>query len=84
MTSFTYFDQVSGISISDGVVKVELAVGRQASADQESVLTLEPSIALATSLNGFLRLHEQMTRVVDGLVERGVLQKRETATDVDA
>jgi hypothetical protein len=81
MTSHSYFERVSNISITDGVVKFELSTTRPDAEGENGSMQLGPSLALATSLPGFLRMHEQMNHVIAQLVERGILKKKDGLTD---
>jgi hypothetical protein len=81
MTRYSYFERVSNISITDGVVKFELSTARPDAEGENGAMKLEPSLAMATSLPGLLRMHEQMNHVIAQLVERGVLKKKGGLTD---
>ena len=75
---FTYIDGVGGINIVDGVVRIDLVA--ISGFESENKAVAQRAGGLAVSLTGFVKIHEQMSKVVEDLVQKGVLQKRDNVT----
>ncbi|CAM8643188.1 hypothetical protein MCEGEM3_02486 [Oxalobacteraceae bacterium] len=74
---FTYIDGLGGINIVDGVVRIDLVAISGFEAENKAVA--QRAGGLAVSLTGFVKMHEQMSKVIEDLVQKGVLQKRDNA-----
>ena len=57
----------------DGVVRMELL--SITGVENEKVSTQRTG-GLAVSLSGFLKMHEQMGRVIEEIAQKGIIQKR--------
>jgi hypothetical protein len=69
-----YADGVRNVSFSNGVIKIEFASQQQIS-DTESETHAVATIALPAP--GFLQTLGQLNKLVEGLVEKGILQRTE-------
>lgn len=79
--SFTYIDGVGAINMSDGVVRMDMLSITGFENDKPVV---GRSGGLAISMIGFVRMHEQMAKVVDDMVQKGLLQKRDQQAAIEA
>jgi hypothetical protein len=73
-SGFTFVDGVGGINMADGVVRIDLVA---ISGFEQDKAVAQRAGGLAISLTGFVKMHEQMSKVIDDMVQKGVLQKRE-------
>lgn len=73
-TQYTYVDGIDNISMVDGVVRYELVTISQINGDKAQANKVG---GMAMSVQGFVRTYDQMTQVINKLVEQGVLKKRE-------
>jgi hypothetical protein len=73
-TQYTYVDGIDSISMVDGVVRFELVTISQINGDKAQANKVG---GMAMSVQGFVRTYDQMTQVVNKLVEQGVLKKRD-------
>lgn len=69
-----YADGVRNVSFSNGVIKIEFAAQQQIS-DTESETHSVATITLPAP--GFLQTLGQLNKLVEGLVEKGILQRTE-------
>jgi hypothetical protein len=67
-----YTDGIGNIAIHDGVVRVELMTIRQVDKDKQEK---SPVGSVAMSLPALLRIHDQLGKTIESMVERGVLTK---------
>ena len=79
--SFTYIDGVGAINMSDGVVRMDMLSITGFENDKPVV---GRSGGLAISMIGFVRMHEQMAKVVEDMVQKGLLQKRDQQAAIEA
>lgn len=70
-------DGIANIVLVDGVVRFDLvALSNTGQAPtKENSAQLDVVASLATTLPGFLRLHEQMQVVLNKMLEQGLLKK---------
>ena len=68
-----YTDGIANIAFHDGVVRLELVTTRQVNEDKQE-MTLAGSVAM--SLPALLRVHDQLGKAIDNMVERGILTKK--------
>ena len=73
-TQYTYVDGIDSISMVDGVVRFELVTISQINGDKAQANKVG---GMAMSVQGFVRTYDQMTQVINRLVEQGVLKKRD-------
>lgn len=73
-TQYTYVDGIDSISMVDGVVRFELVTISQINGDKAQANKVG---GMAMSVQGFVRTYDQMSQVINKLVEQGVLKKRE-------
>ena len=74
MKQSIYADSLTNISMAEGVVRFEL-VTFGAPLGEEKKIPIAEIATIATSLSGFIRMHEQMSKVMEELVKQGVLSK---------
>ena len=79
--SFTYIDGVGAINMSDGVVRMDMLSITGFENDKPVV---GRSGGLAISMIGFVRMHEQMAKGVEDMVQKGLLQKRDQQAAIEA
>lgn len=80
-SGFTFVDGVGGINMADGVVRIDLVA---ISGFEQDKAVAQRAGGLAISLTGFVKMHEQMSKVIDDMLQKGVLQKRDNATQLAA
>ena len=81
-SGFTFVDGVGGINMVDGVVRIDLVAISGFEAENKAVA--QRAGGLAISLTGFVKMHEQMSKVIDDMLQKGVLQRRDNATQLAA
>ena len=72
--SFTFIDGIGPINMIDGVIRIDLLT---VSEIQKEKITTEKIGGLALTLNSFLKMHEQMNKIVEEMAQKGVIQKRQ-------
>ena len=70
-----YTDGIANIAFHDGVVRVELITTRQVEKDKQE---MTPAGSVAMSLPALLRVHDQLGKAIENMVERGILSKKAT------
>ena len=73
-----YTDGIANISFHDGVVRVELVTTRQVNEEKQE---MTPAGSVAMSLPALLRVHDQLGKAIENMVERGILTKN-AANDI--
>lgn len=73
-----YIDGVDQVTLIDGVVRFDLIGISQI---QDGKVNAHHAGGLAMSIQGFLRMHEQMSRVIDKMVAEGILKKNAPAAE---
>ena len=73
-TKYVFIDGLGPVNMIEGVVRMELL--SITGVEKEKVNTVRTG-GLAVSLSGFLKMHEQMGRVIEEMAQKGVIQKRE-------
>jgi hypothetical protein len=68
-----YTDGIANIAFQDGVVRVELVTTRQVDKDKQE---MTPAGSVAMSLPALLRVHDQLGKAIENMVERGILTKK--------
>jgi len=68
-----YTDGISNIALHDSVVRVELITTRQVEKDKQE---MTPVGSVAMSLPALLRVHDQLGKAIENMVERGILTKK--------
>ena len=68
-----YTDGIANIAFHDGVVRVELIITRQVDKDKQE---MTPAGSVAMSLPALLRVHDQLGKAIENMVERGILTKK--------
>ena len=80
MSSFTrFYDMPGNIRIENGIVHIDMfdtKPGAEADADTKSYVFSE---RIALSLQGFMKLYEMMSQVVNNLEQQGVLTRNKAA-----
>lgn len=76
-----YIDGIDQVSLIDGVIRFDL-IGISQINDGKA--QIHQAGGLALSIQGFLRMHEQMSRVINKMVEQGVLKKNTPAVEPTA
>jgi hypothetical protein len=69
-----YADGIANMSLIDGVIRIDLINITQVDKDQTNV---SPVGTVAMSLPGLLRTHDQLTKMIDKMVEDGILTRNE-------
>jgi len=72
--SSLYADGIGNATLIDGVIRFDLVRATQVEKDKA---TVEPVTTVAMSLPALLRTYEQMSTVINRLVEQGILKKTE-------
>jgi hypothetical protein len=75
---YAFIDGLGPVNMIEGVVRMELLSITGVEKDKVST---ERTGGLAVSLSGFLKMHEQMGRVIEEMAQKGVIQKREPVAD---
>ena len=70
-----YADGVANVTLIDSVVRLDLVRLTQVDRQNDKA-QVQPVAAVAVSLPGLLRLHDQVGKVVDELVNQGVLTRK--------
>jgi hypothetical protein len=68
-----YTDGIANIAFHDGVVRLELVTTRQVDKDKQE---MTPAGSVAMSLPALLRVHDQLGKAIENMVERGILTKK--------
>ena len=68
-----YTDGVSNIAFHEGVVRIELVTTRQMDNDQREMISAG---SIAMSLPALLRIHEQLGKAIENMVDKGLLTKK--------
>ncbi len=80
MSSFTrFYDMPGNIRIENGIVHIDMfdkKPGADADADTKAYVFSE---RIALSLQGFMKLYEMMSQVVDNLEKQGVLTRNKAS-----
>ena len=71
--SFTFIDGIGPINMIDGVIRIDLLSVTEI---QKEKISTQKIGGLALTLNSFLKMHEQMNKIVEEMAEKGVIQKR--------
>jgi hypothetical protein len=71
--SFTFIDGIGPINMIDGVIRIDLLSVTEI---QKEKIATQKIGGLALTLNSFLKMHEQMNKIVEEMAEKGVIQKR--------
>ncbi len=69
-----YADGVANITLIDGIIRLDLVNITQVEKDKANIRQVG---ALALSLPGLLRTHEQLTQAINKMVEDGILKKND-------
>ena len=67
-----YTDGIANIAFHDGVVRVELITTRQVEKDKQE---MTPAGSVAMSLPALLRVHDQLGKAIENMVERHLVQE---------
>lgn len=74
-----YADSIGNTTLIDGVIRFDLVRATQVEKDKA---TVEPVATVAMSVPALLRTYEQMTTVINRLVEQGILKKTDAQPPV--
>ena len=80
MQSTIYADGLANIQLIDGVVRCDLV--NMLPGEKEGQFNLRPVATLALSLPALMRTHDQLTNVINALVEKGLLKKNDPQNPV--
>ena len=75
---YAFIDGLGTVNMIEGVVRMELL---SITGVEKDKVTTERTGGLAVSLSGFLKMQEQMGRVIEEMAQKGVIQKREPDAD---
>ncbi|MEY4681459.1 MAG: hypothetical protein ACO3EK_12435 [Alphaproteobacteria bacterium] len=71
----TFIDGIGATQVVSGTIRLDLVT--LSAGEGGAAPAVQPTgEQLVLSLEGFVRMHGQMTQVVEQLVERGILQRR--------
>jgi hypothetical protein len=73
-----YTDGISNIAFHEGVVRVDLITARQVDKDKQEMMSAG---TVAMSLPALLRVHDQLGKAIENMVERGILTKKVPSSD---
>ena len=76
MKQSIFADSIVNVSMAEGVVRFDLVT--LAPPNEEKKVLAQEVAGVATTLSGFIRMHEQMSKVMDELVKQGILTKSES------
>ena len=76
----TFYDSVGGIASGEGLVHIEMTQRKDFNTDNKEA-KYEVSERLTITINTFLRMYQSMGRVAEQLEEKGVIKKRDQATN---
>ena len=84
MKNSIYMDGISNIAVVDGVVRFDLVTLANASQppQKNAAPKIEVMASVAASLPCFLRMHEQMSNVVNNMIEQGLIKKNPPADTI--
>ena len=74
-----YADGIANITLIDGVVRLDLVNITQLEKDKANI---RPVGALAFSLPALLRVHEQLSKAINKMLEEGLLKKTDASAPV--
>lgn len=80
-TPLILIDSFENISMADGIIRIELANLVEPTGDKPQT---EKVGGIAVTVPGFLRVYDQMTKVMNRLIEQGVLKRNEPAVATNA
>jgi hypothetical protein len=70
-----FIDGLGNIALQDGVVRIELVTTKQVD-DRKQEMKSVGNVAM--SLPALVRVHDQLSKAIEGLVERGILSEQTT------
>lgn len=68
-----FADGIANMNFIDGVVRIDLV--NIASIEKDKAPNIQPVGRVALSLPGLLRTHDQLTKMIDKMIEDGILTK---------
>lgn len=68
-----YADGISNMTLIDGIVRIDLV--NVISVEKGKEPDIEPTGRLALSLPALLRMHDQLTKIIDKMVADGILTR---------
>lgn len=77
MASTIYADGIETVTVRDGVVRLDFVKIGQVDGD---VVRRDPVVTLAISVNGFARMHHDLSVLINRLIEEGVLTRKSENT----
>ena len=80
MSSSIYADGIANITMIDGVVRYDLVT--MSPTEEEGKFKVSPVATVSSSVQGMLRTYDQLTKMVNKMVEQGVLKKTEPEAPV--
>lgn len=80
MSRSIYTDGIANITMVDGVVRYDLVT--MSPSKEEGKFNVSPVASVSTSVQGMLRTYDQLSKVINKMVEQGVLKKTEPADPV--
>jgi len=80
MSNSIYSDGIANITMVDGVVRYDLVT--MSPTKEKGKVNLSPVATVATSVQGMLRTYDQLSKVINKMVEEGVLKKTEPSEPV--
>lgn len=80
MSRSIYTDGIANITMVDGVVRYDLVT--MSPTEEKEKFKISPVASVSTSVQGMLRTYDQLSKVINKMVEQGVLKKTEPADPV--
>ena len=80
MSRSIYTDGIANITMVDGVVRYDMVT--MSPAEEKGKFNIRPVASVSTSVQGMLRTYDQLSKVINKMVEEGVLKKTEPTEPV--
>ena len=80
-TPLILIDSFENISMADGIIRIDLANLVEPTGDKPQT---EKVGGIALTVPGFLRVYDQMNKVMNRLIEQGVVKRNEAVAAADA
>jgi hypothetical protein len=75
-----FADGIANMSLIDGVIRIDLVNITQVDKEQTNVSSIG---TLAMSVPALLRTHDQLSKMINKMVEDGILTRNEPAADIN-
>ena len=75
MSNYIFADSVANIAVVNGIVRFELVASV---VEGQNEIKFSPVGTLVLPLNGFINLHSQVDKIIQKMVDDGILKQKET------